>query len=274
MKHCVVVCTLALLVGCSPTLQDDRPVVAATTSYLECAIKDLAGEQFRVARLLPPGCCPGHFDVSPAVLDHLANAALLLRFEFQGGLDAKLKHFQEKGLNIVAVASPEGLCVPSTYVIVCRTVCRALCEACPDSAASYREKLASVERRMTALGEDMKAQVRKNGLAGTRVISSGHQAHFCRALGLEVVAPFTGREAAALKELERCLEAGRSAKVRFVVANLQEGAQLADPLAQKLGARVVAFSNFPSMAGEQTTFDALVRDNVAALLTAAKKANK
>jgi zinc transport system substrate-binding protein len=262
---------VALIVsGCSGQPDDPRPVVATTTSYIECAVRDLAGDELRAVRLLPPGCCPGHFDVSPSMLDKLERATLLLRFGFQDSLDAKLGRYREKGLRVVAVASPPGLCLPSTYAAVCREVCEALCAAQPGSAARYRDRLARIVARMATLRDAMRADVDRRGLAGARVLASGHQAAFARDLGLDVVATFTGREAAAFKELDRCIRAGKDARIRLVIANLQEGVQLADPVATRLGARLVVFSNFPSMENGETTFDALVSHNLAALLDAAK----
>ncbi len=264
----------ALVTGCSPEPEDPRPVVATTTSYLECAVADLSGERFRIVRLLPPGTCPGHFDVSPAMLDSLAAAKLLLRFEFQSSLDARLRHFCNDGLWIAAVVSPEGLCVPDTYIVVCRDVCHALCEADPVRAADYQRRMDEIENRMTALLNEARAEIEEAGLLGARVLASGHQAHFCRALGLDVLATFTGREASGFKELENCIRAGTNTGVRFVIANLQEGELLAAPLADRLGATVVVMSNFPSMQDNETTFDALVRRNVAALLEANRAAHR
>jgi zinc transport system substrate-binding protein len=258
------------LIGCSAQPDDPRPTVAVTTSYLECALRDIAGDEFRVASLLPPGSCPGHFDVSPSMLDTLAHAKLMLRFAFQASLDDKLHHFRDNGLTITAITSPEGLCLPSTYAVACRNVCEALAEAHPEGAERYRRRLAEVESRMDALTAEMRSEVERRGLAGARVLSSGHQSHFSRALGLEVVATFTGREAAGFKELERCLDAGRHSDIRFVIANLQEGVMLAEPVAHRLGAAMVVFSNFPMMQGDETTFDALVRRNLAALPSVAK----
>lgn len=269
MKRFALISLAILMAGCSAQSQDPRPVVATTTSYLQCAVVDLAGDRFRVARLLPPGCCPGHFDLSPSMLDKLAGSRLLLRFDFQSALDEKLHRFRDDGLAVAAVASPEGLCLPASYVDVSRSVCEALSEAYPDSAARYRERLAQIENRMNKLAQEMRAAVEQHSLAGARTLASGHQAEFARALGLEVVGTFTGREAAAINELKTCIQAGEKARIRFVVANLQEGVQLAEPLAQRLGADLVVFSNFPSMEGEETTFDALVRRNIAALVEAA-----
>jgi len=172
----------------------------------------------------------------------------------------------------VAVPSPEGLCVPATYAQVCRGVCAALCAAHPERATEYEARMTEIQARMAALLIDVRSTVQRAGLAGARVLASAHQAQFCQTLGLEVVGTFTGREAAGFKERERCIQVGTDADVRFVVANLQEGVQFANPVARQLGAEVVVFSNFPSMEGGETTFDALVRRNVAALLEAAKGA--
>lgn len=262
---------IALLsAGCAEPVRDPRPVVATTTSYLECAIRDVAGDRFRVARLLPPGSCPGYFDVSPAMLDSLAGAQLLLRFEFQSALDDKLRHFQNKGLSVGSVSSPEGLCLPATYTEVCRQVASELAAIDPENAAKYEEQVARIERRMNALLSDARSKIESHGLSGAKVLASAHQDHFCRAIGLDVVAVFTGREAAGFREFEESIRAGEGAGIQFVVANLQEGVQFPRPLAQRMKAQVVVFSNFPSMEGEEATFDALIDANLTALIEAAR----
>ena len=270
----LLLCVAAALAGCSRPPADSRPVAAVTTSYLECAVQDLAGSSWRVARLLPPGCCPGHFDVSPAMLDTLSDSRILLRFEFQSSLDEKLRHFCRNGLKIVAVPSPEGLCLPATYAEVCRAVCTALCEAQPEHAAEYQVRVAEIEKRMDDLALEIKTSIADSPAAGARVVASAHQARFCGELGLDLAAAFTGQESAGLKELEQCIDAGKGARVRFIVANLQEGVQLAAPLADRLEAKIVVFSNFPAMTADETTFDALVRRNIAALLAAAGEASR
>ncbi|MFP4058693.1 MAG: metal ABC transporter substrate-binding protein [Candidatus Brocadiia bacterium] len=252
------------LAGCGEE-EDPRPKLAVTTSYLECAVRDLAAEEFHIIRMLPPGTCPGHFDVTPAMVSRLRECPLLLRFDFQEGLEEKLRRLEAHGLRSVAVPAGEGLCVPATYAETCRAVCGALGEVYPEREAAYRARLASIEARMEALREEAASAVRRAGLGGAPVVASGHQASFCAALGLRVLATYTGGDAQKLSRLQACIAEGHRAAVRLVVANLQEGPQLADPLAHRLGARAVVLSNFPSMEEGQRTFDELVRANVAAL---------
>jgi ABC-type Zn uptake system ZnuABC Zn-binding protein ZnuA len=145
-------------------------------------------------------------------------------------------------------------------------VCAALGEAYPQRESAYRARMQSIESRMVKLSDEIAAAVQGAGLAGAPVVASGHQATFCAAVGLEVVATYTGSNTQKLSQLQRCIGKGERAGVRCVVATLQEGPQLAEPLAHRLGARTVVFSNFPSMEEGQRTFDALVRANVAALV--------
>lgn len=252
--------------GCGGGTDDGRPAVAVTTSYLECAVRDLAGGRLRVVRLLPPGACPGHFDVTPAMVRSLRRCPVLLRFDFQAGLDERLARLRESGLRIIAIPAGNGLCVPATYAAACRAVCAALRECMPAEAEAFAEGLTAAEARVARLQSDIRQRVAAAGLAGTPVVASGHQAAFCEALGLKVVAKFTGGDEQSLTRLADLIERGEEGGVKLVVANLQEGPQLADPLAQRLGARPVVLSNFPSMAPDQDTFEKLLEWNLRALM--------
>jgi hypothetical protein len=55
--------------------------------------------------------------------------------------------------------------------------------------------------------------------------------------------------------------------VQWIVANLPEGRQAADALADRFAAKVVVFGNFPDGQGLDS-FDRLVRDNVTLLVKA------
>ena len=107
-------------------------VLAVTNSYLECAVRDLWGRDVAILCLAPPGMCPGHFDISPAQVRQLKNCTLLLRFDFQRGIEDRLARLREQGLDVQQVQPAGGLCVPETYAAVCRQVCQVLSQAHPD----------------------------------------------------------------------------------------------------------------------------------------------
>ena len=135
----------------------------------------------------------------------------------------------------------------------------------------YQGALDRTSARLASLEQEIQAKVDSAGLRGALVVASGHQAAFCRWLGLEPVAVFSGGDQTTPAALEELIRQGRDSSVRYVIANLQEGRQMGEALGRHLGAPLVTFSNFPSMNPDQNSFDALVRANVDALLAASAK---
>ena len=128
--------------------------------------------------------------------------------------------------------------------------------------------LGAIEERLAALGDELRTSVQSANVRAAKVLASNHQAEFARWLGLEVVATFVGSDVETISNIDHCLKQTAGQEIRFVVANQQEGAALAGALADRLGARAVVFSNFPSQADKATGFDRLLRDNVQGLIAA------
>jgi zinc transport system substrate-binding protein len=257
--------------GCSskPAVTE-KPRIAVTTSWLECAVRDIAGQDFTVLRLLPPGDCPGHFDVSPGTIRNLSRCPLLLRFDFQEGLDTKLSGLTSRGLKIVEIQNADGLCVPETYLNACRQVAGVLQKRYPVSAENFISRLAVSEGRLSQLSTTVQKKISEVRLQGTRVVASERQQTFCRWLGLDVVCTFPRADDMTPSSLEKLIAVAETSGARLIVANLQEGRQAADAIAQRLDARVVVFSNFPSMEHGQQRYDDLVLSNVGCLVKGAR----
>jgi len=254
-----------------PATQARVPCVAVTTSWLECLLRDLAGPDIRIIRLLSPGMCPGHFDIKAGLIEPLREARLLVRFDFQRSVDAKLSRLVEAGLQIKVVPAPEGLSVPDSYLAAAYIVARALQEAGLIQPGQAEARLATLRQRLARLGREVKTQVAQAGLVGASVIASNHQAAFCRWLGLELLGQFGRAEQTTGEQIEQLLGRASARRPVCIVANLQQGRQLADALAERLGVPVVVFSNFPSMTDGQDSFEAMVRANVSALVEGARR---
>jgi len=268
----VLIVLAALPTGCSRHIPPaGRNRVVVTTSWLECVLQDVSGDAFDVVRLCPPGSCPGHFDMKPSQMDAVRSSRFLLRFDFQEGLDEKIRPVCGKGLRIVSVTPGEGLCVPENYLRACREVAEALSAGDPQSREGCARSLTGIERRLGQLATELRDEVRKADLTGKRVVASRHQAAFCRWLGLEVRDVFGADDADNPRATARIIENAQSGRVACVVANLQEGDRQAKALAQRLEVPVVVFSNFPDMSDKQQTFDDLLRANVRQLIEASRK---
>lgn len=245
------------------------PRLAVTSSYLEAAVRDLLPAGVEIVRLAEPGTCPGHFDLRPSQAAELRRCRALLRFDFQKGLDDKVGS-GVNGPRVAAISVPGGMGVPGSYRAACEQTADVLVELGLLTRPEAEASLTALEARLAALGQEVREQINHAGLRGTPVVTSRHQGAFCAWLGLEVVATFRGADVAAVGEIDQAIRAGREARVPWVIANRPEGRRTADALAERLGARVVVFDNFPQSQPGRPAFDEMVRANVRALLDAVR----
>lgn len=255
-----------LLTSCSPQKINSDPVIAVTTSYLECAARDISGDDMAIARLVPPGLCPGHFDIAPGIIKELRNSTLLLRFDFQNGIDEKVRAIAPKSLAIQSIPAPEGLCIPESYYQIIQKTYEGLCAAFPDKRTIFDENLANAQRKIRELEIECERRINESGLKGVKVIASGHQSFFCKWLGLDVTAAYSGSDSVSPSALQSLMDRESNAEVRFVISNLQEGGQMGEAIASRLGVPLVVFSNFPSLSAQERDFYSLIRNNLNNLL--------
>jgi len=259
----LVVCLFA---GCCQEPQGQQARVAVSTSYLAVVVMDVLEEDVEVVCLSGPGTCPGHFDVTPTHVARLRRCRLLMRFDFQQYLDAKLQGAVDDGLTIAVVPETGGLCEPDTYRVACAVTADALVREGFLSEAAAEARLRQIDARLADLADAVRAEVQGAGLKGKRVVAAHHQARFCRWLGLDVIAEFTASDDPA--ELNGVVARSRQNGVRLIVGNVPQGRVIPNRLAATLDAPVAMFANFPSVGDGRGGFDALVRRNVASLLAA------
>lgn len=247
------------------------PAIAVSNSWLECCLCDLGGPDLELLRVCPPGTCPGHFDIRPGTVTDLQTCHLMFLFDFQQSMHEKIDAIASKSLDFISIEAPEGLCVPSNYLKGCRAMVAPLAAAYPENRARYHAALDNLRQRLSSLEIEVREQMLSADLKNTKVVASGHQEMFCRWLGLDPVAIYSGSEISSPTQIDALLSKGKSSGVIFVIENQQEGTQAGEALAYQLGVPVVVFSNFPSMASDQKTFEGLVRYNVANLLKAVEQ---
>ncbi len=251
------------VVGCNKSDSPKKSEIAVTNSYLEAVVRDLLGKDISVLTLAEPGMCPGHFDIKPSQVQELRSSKLLIRFDFQKGLEAKLSRLSEGGLKFVQVCVAGGLCEPASYLSSCRQVAESLVEADMLTRKQANDRLAEIRGRIDRRQAWCRQQL--DGFIDRPVIASVHQKAFCEWLGLKVVATFRGADVESVQQIDNAISAGQQAEVKLVIANLPEGKKVAEALAARLGARVVVFQNFPK-AGNDFPYDDLLVGNVSELL--------
>jgi zinc transport system substrate-binding protein len=256
LKRYLLAAALALA-GLSQPVSAD-PSIVVTTSMIEEAVHELgdAADGVEMVRLLPPGSCPGHFDLSPRAVPSLREADAIVRHGFQGVLESKLHDAGVEGAAVVVADVAGSLLVPDNYLGLVRRVAEILGELVPEQSDALADAVASVGDRLDELEGEIRA--RPAPWHGGRVIASFQQAGFSRWLGLEVVAEIGRPEDVTPRDLEQLLQY----RPDLVVGNLQEGVESAAAVAERLRVPLVVFSNFPDADGYGDGYDQLLQKNL------------
>jgi zinc transport system substrate-binding protein len=258
------------LFGCSNKIDDvSKSEIAVTNSYLQCAVKDILGNETEIFCLAPPGMCPGHFDISPSQVSRLNYCKMLLLFDFQGKVENSLSGLKNKGLKTFLIKSEPGMCIPQVYLDTCQEVCNVLSSVFPDKKTFFEQRLSIISKRMEELSTELQTKIKESNLTFAKVIVSGHQSEFANWLGFETIAKFSGSDSETVSNINDCLKKAKENDVKFIIANKQEGTYLADSLADRLNVETVVFSNFPDSTKGMTGFDDLLHQNVNAIIKAA-----
>jgi len=121
-----------LWVGCNNESSDAlQPEIAVVNSYLYAAVKDLCGNERELLSMVPPGMCPGHFDISPSQVNRLCNCKILFVFDFQQNIENAVPRIKDRGLKVCNIKPLPGLCIPDTYLAIAEQVAAALSEEKP-----------------------------------------------------------------------------------------------------------------------------------------------
>jgi zinc transport system substrate-binding protein len=271
----VIILCLSLLGGCDrKSPNSTEPEIAVANSYLDAIVKDLCDNNQQTLSLAPPGMCPGHFDISPSQVYQLRNCKILFIFDFQKNIESVIPHNKKSVLKVCRVTPPPGLCIPDTYLSIAKQVAAALSEENPSQKTYYQLRLKVIEKRLEHLGKELAERIGQSGLKDNDVIASEHQAEFAVWLGLNVIGKFVSSDAETPKNINQLLQKAGRHSVRFVIANKQEGSNLAAALAERLKAVTVTLSNFPENSNRKNNFpefDMLLQYNTKELLEAAEK---
>jgi len=265
---CAVCCTFT---GCKNKGHEQQPEIAVANSYLHAVVTDLCGDQQQILSLVPPGMCPGHFDISPSQVSRLCNCKILLVFDFQQNIEKIIPRIKDRGLKVCKIMPSPGLCIPDTYFSIVKQVATALSEENPAKKTHYELRLREIEKRLESTSQEIVGRMEQSGLHNTNIIVSQHQTEFVKWLGLNPVSTFAGRDTVTPAQINLNLQKANQNQIELIIANKQEGTELAQALAQYLKVKLVVFSNFPLSSQQNDMlagFDDLVYGNVNNLLEA------
>lgn len=119
MMRLLLTVAIVLLISCNSTKnkQDEKPVVTVSILPLETFVKKIAGDDFRVNVLLPPGASPADFTLIPSQLKDIANSEVWFRIGYIGFEYSWKDKIEQANRNMKVVDLSAGLDLISSEML-------------------------------------------------------------------------------------------------------------------------------------------------------------
>ena len=262
---------LLTFLSCAQNTEPSVDIVAGS-SFITNIIQDVADDKMVTRTLIPPGVCPGHYDVKPSDIEALADCKALFIHNYQQNYEnvtGAVEAAQNPDLIIKVIDITGNWMVPAVQAEAVDKIAQALSEIDPENAAYYEENAAERTQAILAKGEEVQGELLGAGLEGVKVICAEMQAGFVGWAGFNITATYGRPEDLSVADVEQLVTDAIEAGVALVIDNLQSGATAAsETMAQDIGAIQVTISNFPGGLENTETWEKAIDKNVDLLLGA------
>ena len=246
--------------------------IMAGSSLITDIIDDVAEGKLKAYTLIPPGMCPGHYDVKPSDVETLANSKVLIIHNWQQNMKnitGLVEAADNPDLVIKVIDVPDMPMVPQIQAETTDKIAQALGEIDPENSAYYQGKAAERTQAILAKGEEVKDKLQDANVSGVKALCVEYQAGFVEWAGFDVVATYGRPGDLSVADVEELIVEAKEAGVALVIDNLQSGATATSvTMAQDIGATQVTISNFPGGFENTETWEKAIDKNVDLLLEA------
>jgi len=264
----VIVAAFLIRAHSAPTSVD----IMAGSSLISNIVQDVADGKLETRTLIPPGVCPGLYDVKPSDIEALANSTALFIHDYQQNfqnIKDAIEAAENTDLIIVAINVTGNWMVPSVQAEAVDKIAQALSELDPENAAYYAGNATERAQAILAYGDEVKNTLQGAGVEGVKVICADMQEGFVEWAGFDVVATYGRPEDLSPAQMDELVTEAKEAGVALVIDNLQSSATTTgETMAQDIGAIQVTISNFPGGFDNTETWEKAIDKNVDLLLGA------
>jgi zinc transport system substrate-binding protein len=277
MRKRILVGVLSLAVifvtflGCAESVQPSTDVMAGS-SFIANTVQDVSDGKLEARSIIPPGVCPGHYDVKPSDIEALANSDALIIHNYQQNYQnivGAIEAAQNPDLIIRVINMTGNWMVPEVQAEGIDRIAQILGEIYPEDAAYYEGNATERIQTVLAYGEEIREALLEAGVIGTKVICAEMQAGFVSWAGFNITATFGRPEDLSPADINQLITEANQAGVVLIIDNLQSGsATLGASIEQDVEAIPVTVSNFPGGLENTETWEKAIDKNIDLLLAA------
>jgi len=269
---------IAALVGVLVTLlvraQHAQPSadIMAGSSFITNIIQDVADGKLEPRTFLPPGVCPGHYDVKPDDVVALANSQAFFIHNYQQNYEnvtGLIAAAENPDLIITVINITGNWMTPPVQAEAVDKIAQALAEIDQENAACYVGNATERAQVILDKGEEVRDRLLEAGVDEVKVICAEMQAGFVVWAGFDVVATYGRPEDLSSADVAQLVTDAEQAGVALIIDNLQSSSTtLGAAIEQDIEAIPVTISNFPGGLENTETWEKAIDKNVDLLLEA------
>ena len=248
--------------------------VVASTSLITQIVERIGGDRVDVVNIIPPGQCPGHFDVKPGDIQQLAEADLFLLHGWQGEKFSEelIATADNPDLTVISLDIPSNSesnwMVPSVQQEATDGVAAALSQVDSANNSAYQASADEYKKVIEIKETELQGRLAGQNLANVNVICSGMQAAFLNWVGLNVVTFYGRPDSLTPQVVKDLVDTGEAENVTLIIDNLQSGQDAGAGLAEELGCARIILSNFPGGFDNTGTWEKTIDENTRRILEA------
>jgi zinc transport system substrate-binding protein len=260
---------LLVTVGFSADLREGkmekRRCIATSDTILSGMIASLLPPQrYVIDAILPPGQCPGHYDVKLSDIEKIQRADLVVSFR---GMPFMHKADSGGSAQLFVDSDNRNWMAPVSYLYGLGFLADKLSKLYPDDKDKILSRREEAVRNVREVANSLVQRIKRNGLFGKPVLASSMQKEPLEWMGFQVIGEYGRPEAMSAREVIRLAKLGRERQAVAVVDNLQSGPDAGKGISETLGIPHVVLTNFPSERGYLATLG----ENMDAITAALRK---
>ncbi len=244
--------------------------IITTTTQISSITKEIGQLNVNTTVLIPPGVCPGHYELRPKDISKLCQNGILLYHGWEGFIDDIKNAVSDSSAKIYCIDVPGSWLMPDVQIKAAKKIVQILSTFDPANKHMYLKNRDSYVRRMFLLDKMIKTFISSNHLSGMSVISSEMQKEFLEYLGFKVVDCFGRDEELTPGKLSQIINQVKTHDIRIIVSNLQSGTSIGQKLSEITKIPHVVLSNFPGGFENTETIEKTVIKNLDLLKKSAK----
>lgn len=222
----------------------------------------LPPEKYGVEALLPPGQCPGHYDLKLSDIEKAEKADLVITFQ---GMPFMNKEGLAGRAGLIIDAKGRNWMAPDAYKKGLDVLAEKLSARFPEDRDYIATRQEEAKGRVETAARALITEIRKAGVWGGAVLASSMLKEPLEWMGFSIAGEYGRPESISAKEILRLSKIGKTRHILVVADNLQSGPEAGKGLAEAMEVPHVVLTNFPMEEGYLASLEANVRTILAAV---------